>query len=56
MVLFIPIFYFRGFNFRNFVDDKPFAPLPKVFAENEEFIKSFSRVNNNNEYIYIYIY
>ncbi|CAO3643606.1 unnamed protein product [Cunninghamella echinulata] len=33
----------EGFNFRNFVDDKPFAPLPKVFAENEEFIKSFSR-------------
>ncbi|ORZ22613.1 hypothetical protein BCR42DRAFT_406612 [Absidia repens] len=33
----------EGFNFRNFVNGKPFAPLPKLFADNEEFIQSFSR-------------
>ncbi|KAI8997131.1 hypothetical protein BDB01DRAFT_769934 [Pilobolus umbonatus] len=31
----------EGFNFRSFENGKPFAPLPKVFSANEEFIKDF---------------
>ncbi|KAI8067901.1 hypothetical protein BC940DRAFT_300743 [Gongronella butleri] len=33
----------EGFNFRNFVNGKEFEPLPPLFAEQKEFIESFSR-------------
>ncbi|KAF7729420.1 hypothetical protein EC973_004399 [Apophysomyces ossiformis] len=33
----------EGFNFRNFVNGKSFAPLPPLFEENKTFIESFSR-------------
>ncbi|KAG0170877.1 hypothetical protein DFQ28_002171 [Apophysomyces sp. BC1034] len=33
----------EGFNFRNFVDGKSFAPLPPLFEEHKAFIESFSR-------------
>ncbi|KAI8975551.1 hypothetical protein BDF20DRAFT_614679 [Mycotypha africana] len=33
----------EGFNFRMFDNDKAFAPLPKVFEEEEPFINAFTR-------------
>lgn len=35
---------FRGFNFRNFVNGKAYAPLPKVFEDDQAFLERFSRV------------
>lgn len=36
---------FRGFNFRNFKDGKPFAPLPTLFEQNMAFLDKFSDVS-----------
>ncbi|KAI9316256.1 hypothetical protein BX666DRAFT_1859471 [Dichotomocladium elegans] len=33
----------EGYNFRNFVNGKPFRPLPAVFEKNKDFIEGFSR-------------
>ncbi|GAA5796534.1 hypothetical protein EDC94DRAFT_544188 [Helicostylum pulchrum] len=32
----------EGFNFRNFENGKPFAPLPELFQENVKFLTQFS--------------
>ncbi|KAI7849432.1 hypothetical protein BDC45DRAFT_520758 [Circinella umbellata] len=33
----------EGFNFRNFVNGKPYAPLPPIFEKEQPFIEEFSR-------------
>lgn len=42
----VDIFLFigRGFNFRNFENGKPFAPLPELFQNNASFLQKFSEV------------